>query len=86
MTTITATDARSNLFQLIQKTIREHSPARISSKAGTAILISEEDFDSIMETAELMSEPGFLKSIKESEEQIKRGEVYTMEQVFGAKK
>jgi len=86
MTTITATAARSNLFQLIQKTIKEHSPARISSKAGTAILISEEDYESILETVELMSEPGLLESLKETDKEIERGEVYTMEQVFGAKK
>jgi antitoxin YefM len=85
MTTVTATDARSNLFKLIQKTIKEHSPARISSKAGTAILISEEDFDSIMETVEWMSEPGLLKSLKKSEKQIARGEVFTHEEVFGTK-
>jgi len=85
MTTITATDARSNLFQLIQKTIKEHSPARISSKAGTAILISEEDYESILETVELMSEPGLLESLKESEKQIARGEVFTHEEVFGKK-
>ena len=85
MTTITATDARSNLFQLIQKTIKEHNPARISSKAGTAILISEEDFDSIMETAELMMVPGLVKSLKKADKEEKEGKLYTMEEVFGKK-
>lgn len=82
MHTITATNARSNMFQLLKETIKKHFPIRISSKEGSAILISEEDYESLIETAELLSEPGLKKSIQKADQEIKKGEIYSFDQVF----
>jgi len=54
MNTLTATNARSNLFKLLKQTINGHLLTRISSKEGSAILISEDDYESLVETAELL--------------------------------
>ena len=85
MKTVTATDARSDLFNILKKTIKGHRQIRITSKQGNAILISEEDFESIMETAHLLSVPDFLNSIKKASKEIKIGKTYSMDQVFGKK-
>ncbi len=82
MVTITTTNARSNLFQIVKKVAKCHVPARISSKEGNVVIISEEDYESILETAELLSVPGFKDSIAKSDEEIKKGEVYTFEETF----
>ena len=82
MNSITASNARSNWFQLLKNTIKGHFPSRISSKEGNAILISENEYESLLETAELLSVPGLAKSIKKADKEIEKGEVYTMEDVF----
>jgi len=82
MKTITATSARSDLFTLIKSTIKGHRTVRISSKKGNAVLLSEEDYENILETANLLSIPGFKKSIRQADKEIKKGETYSLDQVF----
>lgn len=82
MNAITATKARSNLFQILKKSIKEHSPVRVSCKEGSVILIAEEDFESLMETAELLQEPGLKASIKKADKEISKGDVYSFDEIF----
>lgn len=82
MNTITATDARTNWFKLLNSAIKGHFSTRIRTKDGTAILLSEEDYESILETAELLSVPGFKESIAEADKEIERGETYSFNKVF----
>ncbi|MCQ9616355.1 type II toxin-antitoxin system Phd/YefM family antitoxin [Paenalcaligenes niemegkensis] len=64
-TTITATEARANLYRLIDQTAESHQPIRIAGKRTSAVLISETDWDAIQETLYLTSVPGMRESIKE---------------------
>ncbi len=86
MTTITATKARSDWFQLLKQTALGGEPQRISSKEGGVVLMSEDYYESLIETMELLSIPGFKESLKESlkeaEEDIRQGRTYSMEEVF----
>ncbi len=65
MPTLTATQARSKLYRLIDDTAASHQPVTITGKRGNAVLIAEEDWMAIQETLYLMSIPGMRKSIKE---------------------
>ena len=65
MTTITATNARKELYKLINQVQESHEPICITSKNGSSILISEEDFAAIQETLHLQSIPGMTQSIIE---------------------
>lgn len=65
MKTITATEARSNIYNLIDKTSQDSEPIQITGKRSNAILISEEDWRSIQETLYLISIPGMRESILE---------------------
>ena len=49
MNTINVTQARSQLYKLIDEVASSHEPVQISGKRGNAILISEEDWRSIQE-------------------------------------
>jgi len=82
MITLTITSVRSNLFQIVKKVIKGRVPTRVSSKDGNVIIISEEDYESLLETAELLSNPGILKSIKKADKEILKGELYTFDEVF----
>lgn len=65
MDIITATDARSSLFRLIDKTAEHHTPVLITGKRNNAVLLSEEDWNSVQETMYLLSIPGMRDSIVE---------------------
>ncbi len=66
MTAITATKARENIYQLIQDVNTNNMPVTITNTRGkNAILIGEEDWNSIKETLYLMSIPGMTDSILE---------------------
>ena len=82
MTTLTTTQARQDLFRLVQKSVKGHVPIRITSKLGDALLISEEDYESLLETLELLSTPGMLKSIREAKADIKAGRTKSLKDVF----
>ncbi len=82
MKTITASKARSELFNLLKRTIRGHRQVRITSKEGSVILMSENDYENLIETLELLSIPGFKKSIQEADLEIDKGETYSIDEVF----
>lgn len=65
MTTVTATNARKQLYKLLSQIQESHEPVCITSKHGSGILISEEDFAAIQETLYLQSIPGMTQSILE---------------------
>ena len=82
MNTLTATNARINLFKLLKQTVKGHLQTRISSKEGNAILISEEDYESLLEAVELLSINGLKESILQADKEIENGEVVSIDEVF----
>lgn len=63
MAVLTASDARTNLYRLIDQTNESHEPVIISGKRNNAVLVSEDDWKSIQETLFLSSIPGMKESI-----------------------
>jgi len=63
MNTIKATEARSQLYSLIDETNSTHEPVQITGKRGNAVLVSEDDWRAIQETLYLTSIPGMRESI-----------------------
>jgi antitoxin YefM len=84
MKTITATSARSGLFNIIKDAAATHRLYRITSRAGTAVLIPEEDFDGLLETLELLSTPGVLAGVRKARREIAEGKTYSIKEVFGS--
>ena len=64
MTTITATEARKQLYRLLDEIGESHQPVHISGKRHSGVLISEEDWSAIQETLYLQSIHGMTDSIK----------------------
>ena len=65
MHTLTASEARANLYRLIDQAAESHQPITISGKRSDAVLVSAEDWQAIQETLYLLSVPGMRESIKE---------------------
>lgn len=51
------TNFRKNIFGLLEQTIKFNEPVNISTKDGNAVIISEEDYNSLIETLYLSSVP-----------------------------
>lgn len=83
MTTLSATQARQSWFELLKKSGKGHIPILISSKTGDVVLVSREDYESLIETLELLSTPGMARSIKEARDDIKAGRTKSLKEVFG---
>lgn len=63
MNSVNITNARKDLYKLIQQVIDSHEPVHISAKKGAAVIISEEDWRNIEATMFLTSIPGMRESI-----------------------
>ncbi|MBA3593552.1 MAG: type II toxin-antitoxin system Phd/YefM family antitoxin [Polaromonas sp.] len=64
MHTLTASEARANLYRLMDETAASHEPIIISGKRSNAVLLSTGDWSAIQETLYLLSVPGMRESIK----------------------
>jgi antitoxin YefM len=71
---ISASEARSRLFPLIQQVNDDHLPVRINSKAGDAVLMSAEDFDSWQETIYLLRSSANARRLMEAVARDKSGQ------------
>ena len=70
---ISASEARSRLFPLIQQVNDDHLPVRINSKGGDAVLMSADDFDSWQETIHLLRSPANARRLMEAVARDKSG-------------
>jgi prevent-host-death family protein len=65
MITMTATQARANLYKLLDQVTQTNEPIQITGKRNTGILIGEDDWRSVQETLYLLSIPMMRESIIE---------------------
>lgn len=55
--TTNATNFRKNIFSLLEQIIKYNELVNISTKSGNAVIISEDDYNGLMETLYLCSIP-----------------------------
>ena len=65
MTTVNVTEARANLYKLIDDASVNHEPVVITGKRVNAVLLAEDDWNAINETLYLLSVPSMRESIIE---------------------
>jgi len=65
MPTLSITEARSSLYQLVDNVATSHEPVLITGKRANAVLVSEDDWRAIQETLYLLAIPGMRESILE---------------------
>ncbi len=64
MQTLSASEARANLYRLMDQAAESHQPIIIAGKRTNSVLVSAEDWNAIQETLHLLSVPGMRESIK----------------------
>lgn len=76
MTSMTATEARKQLYSLLDDVADSHEPIQIAGKRHSAVLVGEDDWRAIQETLYLASVPGMrdsiIKGLKTPVEKCKR--------------
>lgn len=82
MNTIAISDLRTNLPLVISQTADKLKRFIITvSGQPKAVLISLEELESLQETAEVLSIPGILESLKESKKQARKGELISLQEL-----
>ena len=66
MTNTNITNFRKDIYKLLENTIKYNEPINVSTKDGNAVVLSEEDYNNLIETLYISSIP------KLKEEIIKR--------------
>jgi antitoxin YefM len=69
---MTASEARKNLFPLIEQVNNDRKPVEITSKRGDAVLMSRADYDALEETAFLLRTPANARRLLESLDQAQK--------------
>ncbi|MBK1692493.1 type II toxin-antitoxin system Phd/YefM family antitoxin [Ectothiorhodospira mobilis] len=67
METISYTDARNHLKELIDRVGTDHTPVRIERRGGSAaVLMAEEDYTGLQETLYLLGNPANAERLRQA--------------------
>lgn len=72
---ITASEARSDLFGLIERVNLDQSEIEITSKKGSAVLMSKDEYDALVETTYLLRSPKNARRLISAIENARNGDV-----------
>lgn len=65
MESVNATSLRKNLYSLLDNTIRFNEPLSVITKNGKAVIVSEDDYNDLIETLYVSSVPYMREKIIE---------------------
>lgn len=78
MTTLPLADVRNRLSALVDEVARTHDTVTITRNGvPTAVVVSADDYESIMETLALLNDPSDRERLAEAEESLATGDVTT---------
>ena len=83
MTTLTATDARREFFEMLRGANERHEVFHIRHRNGDAVLMSEAEYEGLIETLALQSSPGFRKGFEKAKAEAKADDTLSFDEVFG---
>ena len=72
---ITATAARKDFFKLLEEVNLDHSEVEITSKTGSAFLISAHEYNSLLETVHLLRSPTNAARLASAADAVREGRV-----------
>ena len=82
MTTLTATNARKEFFDLLRGTNERHEVYRIRYRHGDAVLMSDAEYESLMETLALLSTEGFKEAFEKARGEAEAKDTRSFDEVF----
>ncbi|WP_082969355.1 type II toxin-antitoxin system Phd/YefM family antitoxin [Mycobacterium kyorinense] len=80
MTTLPLAEVRARLSKLVEEAIRTHERIEVTRQGRrAAVILSADDYDSIMETVAILSDQELMRELREAE--ADDGQVYTLDEV-----
>ncbi len=85
MTTLPLAEARANLSKLVDEATRIHTRFEVTRNGRrAAVLLSVDDYDSIMETLDILSDQDLTRRLRDAEAESESGEIVTLGEVTEA--
>ena len=69
MSITNATELRKNLFNTLDEVIEYNDSVTVNTRKGNAVILSEEDYNGMLETIYILSQNGLYKKIKDGEKE-----------------
>jgi antitoxin YefM len=79
MTSLSAAQARTQLYPLLQKVAEDHEVIEISSRHGSAVLVDADDYRSLAETEYVLRSPANAQALRRSLDQLEHGRTVTID-------
>lgn len=80
--TIPITQARKEIFKIAEDVQHPDTYYEITIDGKSKVIVmSRDEFVSIMETMDVMSDPDMIKELRESEEDFRRGDYVTLDEI-----
>lgn len=77
--TLSISQARAKIFDIAEEVQKPNNYFVLTEKGrAKVVIISAEEFDSMIETLDILSDPHALQDIKQAEEEYRRGEYITL--------
>ncbi|MGB5112779.1 MAG: type II toxin-antitoxin system Phd/YefM family antitoxin [Mycobacterium sp.] len=82
MPTLPLSEVRANLSKLVEEAVRTHERIEVTRQGRrAAVILSADDFDSIMETLAILGDQELMREVREAEAEAESGELHTLDQV-----
>lgn len=82
MTTLSVADARANFSKLVEAATTTHERFEVTRNGDRAVvLLSADDYDSLLETLDILSDADEVHAIQQGIRAIERGETYSVDEV-----
>lgn len=82
MTTLSVAEARAQLSKLIESAVTTHERFDITRNGDrVAVLLSIDDYDSLVETVDILSDPDEVAALRRGLDELVAGEVSTADEV-----
>ena len=85
MTTVPLAEARANLSKLVDDAMTTHERVEVTRNGRrAAVILSADDYDSMVETLNILSDRALVTEIQDARMEAECGEVFTLDEVTQA--
>jgi len=85
MTTLPLAEARANLSKLVESAVTTHERFEVTRNGDrVAVLLGADDYDSLLETLDILSNPDEMEAVRAGLVELEAGETSTADQVRAA--
>ena len=82
MTTLPLAEVRANLSKLVDEAVRTHQRIEVTRQGRRAVVIlSADDYDSIMETLDILSDPDLMRELRQGQADVMGGAFHAIDDV-----